>query len=204
MTPSQRAIFRKIQWVIFGIGLAYAIYSISPPYLSPYNELADLPCEARTFRPAQTYRYHFAETTGINKFILLDGQEQAIHFAPDSDPEALAALQQMNWSILYRSAEPTCKIVLIGELSEDTCMTPDKPRMATPEKFRVLRLHDWYIVTPFACAKPDGVLRFDDAPYPTETRKHLRLQDFQDPLALRHVDLRRFEKTEAEHQALER
>jgi hypothetical protein len=64
------------------------------------------------------YAYFFYETTGANKFILVDGVEQAIEFDDASNEAAVQALYALRWNVLYPNSDGD--ITLLGIFHPET------------------------------------------------------------------------------------
>ena len=95
-----------------------------------------------------TYGFVFHETTGITTNVLLDGEEVAIQFHPDSNPIALASLRALKWNVLYPNSKGE-RIFVTGRYSTETYRTPSCDGCPTSEEYHFFTLNDWYILVPF-------------------------------------------------------
>lgn len=138
--------------------------------------------------PPDAFGYVFHESTGIPTYVLVDGKEVAIHFAPTSDPVALTALMALDWPVLYPNADGK-HIFVEGFLDDKVQSTPAAPDRATPEPFQELRLVNWYIVTPFERLNGTGA---PAEPVTRTSRSRLEPGDFRIPLG--GSDLSRYQR----------
>jgi hypothetical protein len=64
------------------------------------------PSDQQAGTPYSTYSYYYFESTGANKFILIDGVLCKIEFDPDtSNAAAIEALLSLKWNILYPNSK---------------------------------------------------------------------------------------------------
>ena len=85
-------------------------------------------------RAAKEYSYVFYETTGQNRFILIDSKEMPFRFDQgSSDKLALGSLNALSPRVLYPNSEGG-KIILVGDYDAQTQM---------------FRLEHWYLRVPF-------------------------------------------------------
>lgn len=96
----------------------------------------------------ETFSYVFHETTGITHHVIKDGREVPIRFSNDSNLSTLAALRSLDWRVLYACGNGKY-IFLEGELSNEVKRAPSDPLKAPSQEYRVFKLLDWHIVTPF-------------------------------------------------------
>ena len=63
-------------------------------------------CDQKTGASYSAYSYYYFESTGANKFILIDGVQCKIEFDPvTSDEAAIEALLSLKWNILYPNSK---------------------------------------------------------------------------------------------------
>lgn len=98
------------------------------------------------------FPYVFHESTGITEHIVKDDRQIAIHFSNRSDKVALAALQSLDWRVLYGSADGK-HIFLRGELDSNVKRTQKAANQPDPQNYQEFTLLDWHIATPFPACK---------------------------------------------------
>jgi hypothetical protein len=110
----------------------------------------------------QPYAFYFYESTGSNKYVLIDGTERAIEFDHEtSDETAVNALLSLKWNVLYPNSKGV--ITLLG-----TCLPG-------AHKFS---LQHWFLPTPFRAYPGETTLE----PGPLEWRDNLDRSDFSPAL----------------------
>jgi hypothetical protein len=106
------------------------------------------------------YAYFFYGRTGPNKFIFVDGVEQAIEFDDASNEAAVRALYALRWNVLYPNSEGV--ITLLGIFHPET---------------HSFSLHHWYLPSAFL-AYPRGEWPIDrPAPEWQETLEQVHFDD---------------------------
>jgi hypothetical protein len=81
----------------------------------------------------QAYAFYFYESTGANKYILVDGAERVVEFDQDTSNQiAVKALLSLKWNVLYPNSKGV--ITLLGTYLPDA------------HKFS---LQHWFLPSPF-------------------------------------------------------
>lgn len=71
--------------------------------------------------PHTAYRYYFYESTGANKFILIDGVERKIEFVrATSNAAAVESLLSLKWNVLYPNSKGAITLFGTYKKSEET------------------------------------------------------------------------------------
>jgi len=108
---------------------------------------------------AVSYAYYFHESTGTNKFVMVDGAERGFELDREhSDPRSADALLALKWNVLYPNAKGVIR--LFGTYD---------PRAHT------FALRHWQLPAPFRAYAGETTLE----PGRLESRVVLRASDFE-------------------------
>lgn len=151
-----------------------------------------------THYPINTYGLVHKEATGITTYILHDGKEIPIMFAPDSKRQALEALRALKWNVFLPNTDGK-NLFVSGELGKNKKLTPHGVGRATSEAYFDFKLVKWHLKTPFTRAYWKGGVWVPGGVILKEKRQHLELDDFKEFSGKSTVDLRRFEASRQGH-----
>ena len=136
--------------------------------------------ESRRLAPSNTAHgnlpYYFAESTGQNQWIEMDGKRIPIRLSSASNPTEKQLLQDLKWQVLYPNAEG--KIILTGQVDLNTRHT-DKE--IPEDSYYEFTLEKWCIHVPFK--KYDADEPTTDIPT-VITVSELVQEDFDTPAAV--------------------
>jgi hypothetical protein len=106
----------------------------------------------------RAYLFYFYESTGANKYVLVDGAERAIEFDQEtSDQAAVKALLSLKWNVLYPNSKGV--ITLLGTYHPNA---------------HTFSLQHWFLPAPFQTYPGETTLE----PGPLQWRNTLNRDDF--------------------------
>jgi hypothetical protein len=134
--------------------------------------------------PEREYGFVHLETTGLTSGLIVPGASRPanafagypdvmIVFSPDSDREAVDALEQLAAEVLIPNARGA-GLVVVGTLNPTPCQTQTGPGRPEAETYREFRLSRWFLRAPFLRQRRQGL----GEPPAVELIDRLRPEDF--------------------------